>query len=42
MVVTAYGDDEHRCRAAGFGAADFLAKRVTFVLLKAQLRTAVN
>lgn len=45
MVVTAYGEDEHRCRAAGLGAADFLTKPVDFFLLKAQLRqlpTAVN
>src|SRR5690242_3563897 len=38
MMVTAYGDDERRRRAAEYGAADFLAKPVDFELLKAQLR----
>jgi CheY-like chemotaxis protein len=38
MMVTAYGDDERRQRAAEHGAADFLAKPVDFEHLKAQLR----
>jgi DNA-binding response OmpR family regulator len=38
MMVTAYGDDERRRRAAEYGAADFLAKPVDFEHLKAQLR----
>jgi CheY-like chemotaxis protein len=38
MMVTAYGDDERRRRAAEYGAADFLAKPVDFEHLRAQLR----
>ena len=38
IMVTAYGDDERRQRAAEYGAADFLAKPVDFEHLKAQLR----
>ena len=38
MMVTAYGDNERRRRAAEYGAADFLAKPVDFEHLKAQLR----
>jgi CheY-like chemotaxis protein len=38
MMVTAYGDDERRQRAAEYGAADFLAKPVDFEHLKAELR----
>ena len=38
MMVSAYGDDERRRRAAEYGAADFLAKPVDFEHLKAQLR----
>ena len=38
MMVTAYGDDERRRRAAESGAADLLAKPVDFEHLKAQLR----
>jgi CheY-like chemotaxis protein len=38
MMVTAYGDDGRRQRAAEYGAADFLAKPVDFEHLKAQLR----
>ena len=38
MMVTAYGDDERRRRAAEYGAADFLAKPVDFEHLKAQLQ----
>jgi DNA-binding response OmpR family regulator len=45
MMLTAYGDDERRCRADDLGAADFLSKPVDFDRLKAQLRqllTAAN
>ena len=38
MMVTAYGDDERRRRAAEHGAAEFLTKPVDFDHLKAQLR----
>jgi len=38
MMVTAYGDEERRQRAAQDGAADFLTKPVDFDFLKAQLR----
>ena len=38
MMITAYGDDERRRRAAEFGAAEFLTKPVDFDQLKAQLR----
>ena len=38
MMVTAYGDDERRRRAAEFGAAEFITKPVDFEHLKAQLR----
>jgi CheY-like chemotaxis protein len=38
MMVTAYGDDERRRRAAEYGAAEFLIKPVDFDQLKAQLR----
>jgi CheY-like chemotaxis protein len=37
MMVTAYGDDERRRRAAEFGASEFITKPVDFDLLKAQL-----
>ena len=37
MMVTAYGDDERRRRAAEHGAAQFLTKPVDFDHLKAQL-----
>ena len=37
MMVTAYGDEERRRRAAETGAADFLTKPVDFDALKAQL-----
>jgi CheY-like chemotaxis protein len=36
MMVTAYGDEERRQRAAEYGAADFLAKPVDFEHLKAR------
>jgi two-component system, response regulator, stage 0 sporulation protein F len=38
MMVTAYGDDERRRRAAEAGAFEFLTKPVDFNLLKDQLR----
>ena len=38
MMVTAYGDDERRRRAAHYGAAEFITKPVDFDQLKAQLR----
>jgi CheY-like chemotaxis protein len=38
MMITAYGDDERRRRAAEHGAAEFLTKPVDFDHLKAQLR----
>ena len=38
MMVTAYGDDERRRRAADYGAAEFLTKPVDFDLLKTLLR----
>ena len=42
MMVTAYGDDERRRRAAEYGAAEFPTKPVDFDLLKAQLRRLPN
>src|SRR5215210_7726879 len=38
MMVTAYGDDERRRRAAEHGASEFITKPVDFDHLKAQLR----
>ena len=38
MMVTAYGDDERRLRAADWGASEFLGKPIDFDLLKQQLR----
>jgi CheY-like chemotaxis protein len=38
MMVTAYGDDERRHRAAEAGAVDFLGKPVDFDYLKGRLR----
>ena len=38
MMVTAYGDDERRRRAAEYGAAEFFTKPVDFHLLKTLLR----
>ena len=38
MMVTAYGDDERRRRAAEFGAAHFINKPVDFDLLKSHLQ----
>jgi CheY-like chemotaxis protein len=39
MMVTAYGDDERRRRAAEFGAAQFITKPVDFDHLKTQLQS---
>jgi CheY-like chemotaxis protein len=38
MMVTAYGDDDRRRRAAEHGAAEFITKPVDFDHLKTQLR----
>ena len=38
MMVTAYGDDERRRRAAEYGAFEFVTKPVDFDQLKQQLR----
>ena len=38
MMVTAYGDDERRRRAAEHGASEFITKPVDFDQLKARLR----
>lgn len=38
FMVTAYGDDERRRKAAEFGATSFLAKPVDFDALRQQLR----
>jgi len=38
IMVTAYGDDERRRRAAEFGASEFVTKPVDFNLLKLQLQ----
>jgi len=38
MMVTAYGDDERRRRAAEYGAAEFITKPVDFEVLKSQLQ----
>jgi CheY-like chemotaxis protein len=38
MMITAYGDDERRRRAAEYGASEFLTKPVDFDRLKEQLR----
>jgi len=38
MMVTAYGDDERRRRAAETGASEFITKPVDFDQLKAQLQ----
>jgi CheY-like chemotaxis protein len=38
MMVTAYGDEERRRRAAEYGAAEFLTKPVDFDILKERLR----
>jgi CheY-like chemotaxis protein len=38
MMVTAYGDEERRRRAAEYGAAEFLTKPVDFYILKERLR----
>ena len=38
MMVTAYGDEERRRRAAEYGAAEFVTKPVDFDFLKNRLR----
>ena len=38
MMVTAYGDEERRRRAADEGAVDFLSKPVDFLYLKRRLQ----
>ncbi len=38
MMVTAYGDDERRRRAAEWGARQFITKPVDFDFLKTQLQ----
>ena len=38
MMLTAYGDEERRRRAAEYGAADFVTKPVDFDFLKERLR----
>src|ERR1700680_2942333 len=38
MMVTAYGDDDRRRRAAEHGAAEFITKPVDFGFLKQRLR----
>lgn len=38
IMVTAYGDEERRRKAAEFGAAEFVTKPVDFTLLKQQLQ----
>ena len=38
IMVTAYGDDERRRKAAEFGASEFVTKPVDFSLLKQQLQ----
>ena len=38
MMVTAYGDDDRRHRAAEYGALEFVTKPVDFDHLKEQLR----
>jgi CheY-like chemotaxis protein len=38
IMVTAYGDDERRRKAAEFGAREFVTKPVDFNLLKLQLQ----
>ena len=38
IMVTAYGDDERRRKAAEFGAAEFVTKPVDFAILKRQLQ----
>lgn len=38
IMVTAYGDDERRRKAAEFGAREFVTKPVDFAILKQQLQ----
>jgi len=38
IMVTAYGDDERRRKAAEFGALEFVTKPVDFNILRQQLQ----
>ncbi len=38
IMVTAYGDEERRRRAAEYGAAEFVTKPVDFEMLKSRLQ----
>src|SRR5262249_28200372 len=38
IMVAAYGDDERRCRADEYGAAELFTKPVDFEMLKDRLR----
>ena len=38
MMLTAYGDEERRCCATEYGAAEFVTKPVDFDFLKERLR----
>jgi CheY-like chemotaxis protein len=38
MILTAYGDEERRRRAAEYGAAEFLTKPIDFAFLKERVR----
>jgi CheY-like chemotaxis protein len=38
MMLTAYGDEERRRRAAEYGAAEFLTKPIDFAFLKERVR----
>ena len=42
MIVTAYGDDERRRKAAEEGAVDFLSKPIDFDYLKQRLRAVTS
>lgn len=42
IMVTAYGDDERRRKAAEFGAREFVTKPVDFALLKQQLQALAS
>jgi CheY-like chemotaxis protein len=42
MMVTAYGDDERRRKAAEEGAIDFLSKPIDFDYLKQRLRAVTS
>ena len=38
MMLTAYGDEERRRRAAEYGAAEFVTKPIDFAFLKERVR----